>query len=320
VSSIDGRAGEEIPLLGKAAPRVPAGIGGWLLIVAFGQIAAAIGLPIMLARQYLDPETFKYFGQIPLAMYGELVLNVILLLFALTVAVLFFRKSRHFPRLFIIQVITAIFFPIVNALWAALAFSIQLGKPFADLVDITPQDLGYLAPSTIAAGIWIAYILRSKRVRNTFILGLSARDMIVEADEGAQRLETPLLLVIGALVFMLGAGAIVLGIGLTIQRGVFNGSIVGGAVQVGLALWMLRGSDVARIILAFLFALAVVLWGLIAFAPGQSRIGTIGLLISALLCAGMFWVLVFSKRFRAELAINAAKYQKADATEEVSDR
>jgi hypothetical protein len=97
-----------------------------------------------------------------------------------------------------------------------------------------------------------------------------------------------------------------------VDRGVFNGQFVGGALQVALALWLLRGSDVARIILAFLFALSVALWLWIAFLLRQEAIGAMVMLLFALLSAGAFWILVFSKRFRAELEINAEKYRKPD--------
>jgi hypothetical protein len=164
----------------------------------------------------------------------------------------------------------------------------------------------------ISAAIWIAYARKSKRVRNTFILGLSARDMRAVAGEGGERLETPLLLVIGAVLVMIGMSSVISGIWLTSIRGVFNGSIVGGALEVALALWLLRGSNVARIILAFLSAVSVVFCAWIAFFAGQHPIAAVVLLSMALVSAVIFWILVFSKRFRAELEINAAKYRKPD--------
>jgi hypothetical protein len=148
-------------------------------------------------------------------------------------------------------------------------------------------------------------------VRNTFILGLSARDMQGEAEP----METPLLLVIGAIICALGMSSIVLGVSLTLNRGVFNFSIVGGALQVALALWLLRGSDIARLILVLLFAVGAVLSTGIAFSAGQTLAVMVVELALALLCAGVFWVLAFSKRFLAELEINAAKYRKPDAEE-----
>jgi hypothetical protein len=315
VSSIEGRPAAEIPLLGRAAPQGPAGIGGWLLLVAFVQLLATFVLPVRLAYQYFDPEYLEVFREFPLAGYGELVLNIAAVLFALVTTILLFRKSRHFPRFFILEFIASIVVPLLQTAWVAFAFSSQLGRPISEFLELEPQDIRQFVLALISAAIWIPYTLRSKRVRNTFILGLSARDMIVDADAGAQRLETPRLLAIGAIIIMLGMSSIVLGVGLTINRGVFNGSIVGGAVQVGLALWLLRGSDVARLILALLFALGTGFSTWIAFFPGQNLIATIVLLAMAALCAVVFWFLAFSKRFRAELEINEAKYRKVEAGE-----
>jgi len=309
VSSIERRAGSEIPPLRPDDARGPVGIGGWLLFVAFCQVLATFALPVTLAYQYLDPDYLKVFKQFPLVAYGELALNVAAVALAFATTLLLFRKSRHFPRMFILECVASAVVPVLDLGWTGLAFSIELGRPISEFLEVEQQEIRQFILAVIGAVIWITYMLRSKRVRNTFILGLSARDMNFE---GAERLETPLLLVIGAVVIMLGMSSVVLGVGLTINRGVFNGSIVGGAVQVGLALLLLRGSDVARIILALLFGVGVVGFGWIAFFPGQSPIGTIALLTFALVSAMVFWFLVFSKRFRAELEINAARYRKPD--------
>jgi hypothetical protein len=314
VSSIERIPDDKIPLLGPAEPRGPAGIGGWLLLVAFGQVLATFSLPVALGYQYFDPENRKLFNEFPLAMYGELALNVALILIVLSATLLLFRKSRHFPRVFILECIIGPLLPIVGIVWSAFAFSQQLGRPIGDFLDTDPQELTRLALSVISAAIWIAYALKSKRVRNTFILGLSARDMR-EAGEDGERLETPLLLVIGAVLVMLGMISIVSGVFLTSVRGAFNFNIVGGAVQVALALLLLRGSNVARIILAFLSALSVVFCVWIAFFAGQQPIIAVVLLTMALLSAVIFWILVFSKRFRAELEINAATHRKPENDE-----
>jgi hypothetical protein len=312
MSSIEEGLEAGTPSRESAVPDGPAGIGGWLLLVAVGQLLATFGLPISLAYQYLDPETLKLFGEFPWAMYGELALNVAIIVLALVTTLLLFRKSRHFPRVFILECAVGALLPALGLVWIAVAFSSQLGRPIGDFLEIEPREIYQFALGVISAVIWIAYTLRSKRVRNTFILGLSAQDMRDEETEDAQVLETPLLLVFGAIVLMLGVAQILLSVGKMVDRGAFNGQFVGGAVQVALALWLLRGSDVARIILAFLFALGVALCLWIAFLLREAAIGAIAMLAFALLSAGAFWILVFSKRFRAELAINAAKYRKPD--------
>ncbi len=64
---------------GPATEAGPRGIGGWLLIVAFGQLVSPLQLIVLLGQYYLDPENLRVFGQFPLAMYGELVMNAVLL-------------------------------------------------------------------------------------------------------------------------------------------------------------------------------------------------------------------------------------------------
>jgi hypothetical protein len=312
MSSIEERLQTGTPVREAAAPDGPAGIGGWLLLVAVGQLLATFGLPISLAYQYHDPQTLKLFGEFPWAMYGELALNVAIILLALVTTLLLFRKSRHFPRVFILECVVGALLPALGLVWIAVAFSTQLGRPIGDFLEVEPREIYQFALGVISAVIWITYTLKSKRVRNTFILGLSAQDMRGEETEDTEALETPLLLVFGAVLLMLGVGQVLFSVGKMVDRGAFNGQFVGGAVQIALVLWLLRGSDVARIILAFLFALAVALCLWITFLLRQHAIGAIAVLALTLLFVGGFWILVFSKRFRAELAKNAEKYRKPD--------
>ena len=273
---------------------------------------AAFVLPVQLAYQYLDPDYLKVFRDVPLAAFGELALDIAAVVLALLTTILLFRKSPLFPRMFILACVAGVAIPVAQAVWIAFAFSQTLGRPFSELLEFDAQEIGRLILAAIGAAIWITYTLKSKRVRNTFILGLSARDLIVE-DEGARRLETPLLLAIGAVIFMLGMSSVVLGVWLTSIRGAFNGSIIGGALQAGLALWLLRGSDIARLILALLFGIATVGTGWLVFLPNQGPSTKIALLPLVLLFAVIFWFRAFSKRLRAQLEINEAKYAKPDS-------
>lgn len=312
MSSIDHRSDAVVPpRLPDAAPE-PLGIGGWLLLVAFGQVAAAVGMPVRLLRNYLEPETLDLFGQFPLAMYGELALAVALFVLVLITTVQLFRKSRSFPRLFILEIIAAVLVPFLDAAWAAFAFS----RPIGEMLEFEPQERSRLLVSAIGAVIWIAYILRSKRVENTFILGLSPSP---PSDSDTQPPQTRFLQAILGIVIVLAMSSIVPSVGKMISTGAFDGKFVGGVVQLALAAWMSRGSNVARACLAVLYAFGAVVAGVISAMTVTHAyvIGAVMMFALMLLCAWVCWVLVFSKRFRAELAINAAKYRTPDVEESV---
>jgi hypothetical protein len=277
----------------------PRGIGGWLLLVAFGQVVGPLSGLVILGRSYLDPEILKAFEQYPLASYGELVLYLVLLVLVISTAVLFFRKSRYFPRFYICELVAAGLIPALSTLWISVILSVQLGVPVLELLEPEPQELAQLGVAIVVALIWIPYTLKSRRVKNTF-------------DGNPAASQTRLLRVVVFVIVAGGAGGLLAGLGHAIGRGVFSGQLVGGTVQIALGIWMWRGSDVARAILivlyalGFVFALAVPVltnergWALLIF-------GGMALLIGA-----CFWILAFSKRLRAELAINEARYRKPD--------
>ena len=135
MSSIDDGREPATSVKELAAPDGPAGIGGWLLLAAAGMLLGIFALPAWLAHQLLDPENQTLFREYPLAMYGELALNLVTIALVLVSTLLLFRKSRYFPRVFILACIASVLVPILSLAWVALAFSTQLGRP------IGPNDL-----------------------------------------------------------------------------------------------------------------------------------------------------------------------------------
>lgn len=292
-------------LAGAAEPR---GIGGWLLVVAFGQVLGSLQLLVRLVQLYLDPENLKVFEQYPLAMFGELAMNVGLLLLALVTAVLFFRKSPRFPRLFICELVAVPALMVLSVVWTAFAFSSQLGVPFSEFWGIEQQDIVQFGLAVVTALIWIPYTLKSRRVKNTFALPGTPGGVTNVRDEGQGQF---LLRTVVYATFAMGLTGILAGLGHLIGRGVFSGQLIGGAVQMALAIWLFRGSEVARIILAFLFSIGLVGFiGLALWIPDQGPTPIVLMLALAMTSAACVWALIFSRRFRTELAINAAKYQK----------
>lgn len=293
---------------GPAAAAEPRGIGGWLLLVALGQVVGALQLIVSL-RHYLEPESAELFELYPLAMVGELVLNFSLLLLALTTAVLFFARSRYFPRLFIVELVAIPVHAILGMLWIALAFSHQLDAPFSDFLLIERQDMVEFGLAVLAALIWIPYTLKSRRVKNTFD---PSRAPPASMSAPRQQESTALLRAVVGLVAALGLVGLIAGLGNLIGRGVFGGQLVSGPLQIALAAWLFRGSNAARFILAAFYGIGVVASLGFALAAPFAGLPVAIWLVLAVLCAAVLWVLCFSRRFRAELALNAQKYRRPD--------
>ncbi|WP_426435902.1 DUF2569 domain-containing protein [Bradyrhizobium genosp. P] len=143
------------------------GLGGWLALIGFGQLAGILRFLVAIGEYYssMDGQLFEKF---PTTMWGEAVMNgAQFCLYAYTAA-LFFRRSRSFPRFFILQFVATICMPIVALLWAAFTIAFATGRTFVEFLSFDAKDTGQLIATSIAALVWIPYILKSRRVANTF--------------------------------------------------------------------------------------------------------------------------------------------------------
>jgi hypothetical protein len=132
------------------------------------------------------------------------------------------------------------------------------------------------------------------------------------APRGATALSGKILLraVVG-IVFACGSASLLAGLWHAIGRGAFSSQLLAGPIYIALAIWLFRGSNTARIVLAVLFSLGLAFFiGLAWIVPELTTI--VLMLVLAAMSLGVLWALIFSKPFRAELAVNAAKYRKAN--------
>ena len=95
-------------------------------------------------------------------------MNVALIGLAVWTAVLLFMHSRRFPAFFIVQAICAVLMPLIDLFWVASIFSVGLDRPFGDFFLVSPLQIARFAVGAIGAAVWISYVLRSRRVANTF--------------------------------------------------------------------------------------------------------------------------------------------------------
>ena len=143
------------------------GISGWLGLLAFGQVLGILRSLVSLGQYYtkLDGELWKRF---PVALWGEAVLNAAMVGLVVYTTVLLIQHSRHFPRFFIWQTIFVIMMPLVDRVWIAVIFAPITNKPISEFLTLEAKEGAQMLAAVIGAAIWIPYILRSRRVANTF--------------------------------------------------------------------------------------------------------------------------------------------------------
>lgn len=149
------------------------GLGGWLTIVGFGLIVTPIVIFNLLLTEHLPlftdgsfalltSESSEYYVPgLSFIMSYEILGNLILIFASFYLLFLFFKKSKFFPSYFI-------YFRLFNVLF--LALDIIFAKMiFPEEPIFDPTIARDLFQVILAAAIWIPYMLRSRRVKNTFI-------------------------------------------------------------------------------------------------------------------------------------------------------
>jgi hypothetical protein len=151
-----------------AAPPLT-GIGGWLIVLAIGQVLGPLHTLVFLGAYVWRDLDSDLIDRLPLTVYGEMLLYAVFLAFTTCTAILFFRHSRLFPRFFIVEWILMAIFPLIDTAWVAGTATIGTEESFSDFLTLNPQDIVQIVSAVILGPIWIAYILRSRRVANTFV-------------------------------------------------------------------------------------------------------------------------------------------------------
>ena len=149
------------------------GLGGWLILVGIGMVVGPIRMGFTYFPLYKDifesgawnvlttPGTSAYHPFWGPLLSLEIIINVGLLIAMVYLAYLFFTKRKQFPKFYIGIAVFSLVFVIIDAL------SSKIVLPNEPIFD--PDTLKDLIQQLIAVVIWVPYMLRSKRVKATFI-------------------------------------------------------------------------------------------------------------------------------------------------------
>ena len=150
----------------------PRGLGGWLILVGIGLVLTPVKNAMVLFTLHLPLFFGDAWEQLTMPgnehyhpMYAPLIAfetigNGAFVLFGLTALVLFFRKSRRFPRWMIALQVANVLFAVGDMV---------LGMQIPEVAQSPDEGVKYIVRASVGALIWIPYMLTSKRVRNTFV-------------------------------------------------------------------------------------------------------------------------------------------------------
>jgi len=151
----------------------PKGLGGWLVLPIIGSIIRPFSALANLRENFLpiftngswekvtSPESSLFIPLWGPTILFEIAFNVLLVVFSVTICILMFRKSRKTPKYYII---------LLAGVPAALTIDLILCVNLPNFSqNALFKSLSTLAPTIVAAAIWIPYFIKSSRVKNTFI-------------------------------------------------------------------------------------------------------------------------------------------------------
>ncbi len=155
---------------GAAEISGPSGFGGWLTLLALGVFVSPV-ITIVLMTHLEDGTDNSLIQRFRLMFNGEIGIFAVVLLLQITTAVFMARRARLFILLYIVTGIAVILLKPIDIIWACAILYAQLGRSFQSTLQtvVGPEDVGRWISTTIIVGIWMLYVIRSRRVANTFV-------------------------------------------------------------------------------------------------------------------------------------------------------
>ncbi len=156
------------------------GLGGWLILVGFGLIVGMVLRAFLILqnvriasgpamRTLSNPHSAGYIPGYSHLMQFELGCHIFFLALNIALAIYFVRESRVFPRLFMVFLALSAIYGVMDhfLLMHAVAGSSQNLQQ--RLHETLANGLSRIIGSAAGAILWICYMLRSERVKVTFV-------------------------------------------------------------------------------------------------------------------------------------------------------
>lgn len=150
------------------------GLGGWLVLVGFGRVITPFQIIFVLFTDFqfffmsgaleelsstLSPAYSKLW--VPLSIF-ELGMTIVALVLHSILLYTFFAKKRSFPKLFIYFNVGLFLVAVLDALLLEYMQSTMA-------YDLGLDTIGSILQPFVGIAIWVPYMLKSVRVKNTFV-------------------------------------------------------------------------------------------------------------------------------------------------------
>jgi len=147
----------------------PSGIGGWLITPIILLVIMIVAGVFQLSAFPALAEIARTLPQWKLYLISTTVLLSVMVAIVcpIVLLVMLFRKMRGFPKRFVQWAVAYIVFMVVNHFMVLAVVSDLFGGDWS--IRLTPEALRSLAIAIVPVAVFIPYILKSRRVQNTFV-------------------------------------------------------------------------------------------------------------------------------------------------------
>lgn len=186
---------DTVPII---ADEQPLQLGGWLVLIGFGLVISPfkIAYDLYTAPVYFNNVIWSRLFDLNntsvnmltgLLMLFELVYNYANLILVILLTVLYFRRRSVFPRMCVFYYLLTLTVLVLDTWLSNLLTAIE-----SDTVEKV-SEMNDIARSIIGTIIWVPYLLRSERVRKTFVERAPATADLEEYTAMKKREESPWL-------------------------------------------------------------------------------------------------------------------------------
>jgi len=141
------------------------GVGGWLALLALGTVLSPVKMLMSFTKDIEDllPVIDRAVPSVKVLLSAMIASDGFNIVYAVGLAAALIGHKRYFPKLFYGLAVLAVAQTLIFAVW----FNAVIPNGMSAFLDeALPQTGGYL----FAWSIWAAYVYRSKRVANTFVV------------------------------------------------------------------------------------------------------------------------------------------------------
>ncbi len=155
------------------------GLGGWLILVIIGLFVTVLwyiyhiyeGITFFkdgIVEIFSNPASEMYFPGYASLLKFELIVGTLFLASAVYLIFLFFKRSKNFPKYYVLLLITSVVYLVLDYV---IFFSLTV--PSDEMKQIFDEALSEqiieIGRSVVPAIIWGLYMVKSKRVKATFV-------------------------------------------------------------------------------------------------------------------------------------------------------